>query len=367
MTGRRDATGEHPGGLRTDTAGHTAQLGRQPSPTKPKSRKEPATAEYRAVPVELGCKAVRIEEERRVAQVEPEYQASQVEPLACVAYTFDGSTEGMLTAIFQAYERHEDPQDIFREGAMQPQLGQNIIAVETEPELAQRVRAGIQKRGGRYAWELVLHASLADDADAPTTVYRFVRLIMSRSAAANAMLAHELTDPVVGRMIELDRFVRNERHHMLQFLRFEHMAGDVWFARCNPKANVVGLLMDWFAGRFNTQRFIIYDEVHCVAGVFDGENWMLVSTEEITLPQHSAEEATMQAAWKGFYDAVSVPIRYHPELRRQFMPKRFWKNILEVRDELPANTPAAPESALLRTKNLCLQHSDRALLRPQST
>ncbi len=259
------------------------------------------------------------------------------EPLAFVAYTFDGTTEGLLTAIFKAYERHEDPQDIAREGSLQPRLGQSVIEIGTEAALAQRVRDGIIKRGGRYAWELVLHASLADDDDAPTTVYRFVRLITSRAAASNAMLAHELTDPTVGRMVELDRFVRNERHHMLQFLRFEHMQGDIWFACCNPKANVVGLLMDWFAGRFNTQRFIIYDEVHCVAGVFDGKNWMLVSTEEVTLPAHSAEEATMQAAWKGFYDAVSIPIRYHPELRRQFMPKRFWKNILEVRDEMPRN------------------------------
>lgn len=281
---------------------------------------------------------------------ELEYRVAMSEPLDFVAYTFDGTTEGLLTAIFMAYARHEDPQDIAREGALQPRLGQSVIAVETKPELAQRVRAGIQKRGGRYAWELVLHASLADDADAPTAVYRFVRLVMSRSAAANTMLTHELTNPVIGRMIELDRFVRNERHHMLQFLRFEHMRGDIWFARCNPAANVVGLLMDWFAGRFNTQRFIIYDEVHCIAGVFDGENWILVNTEEVTLPEHSAEEATMQAAWKGFYDAVSIPIRYHPELRRQFMPKRFWKNILEVRDELPENTPAASKCELSRTR-----------------
>ncbi len=265
------------------------------------------------------------------------------EPLAHVAYTFDGSTEGLLTAIFKAYERHEDPQDIMHERSAQPRLGQSVIAIETDGALASRVRAGIVKRGGSYAWELALHASLSDEPDASIAVYRFVRKVMGRPAAANALLAHELTDPVVGRVMQLDRFVRNERHHMLQFLRFEHLQGDVWFAQCNPKANVVGLLMDWFAGRFNTQRFIIYDEVHCVAGVFDGSNWVLAETDEVTLPGRSAEEACMQAAWKGFYDAVSIPVRYHPELRRQFMPKRFWKNILEVRDELPTTAPALHE------------------------
>lgn len=42
----------------------------------------------------------------------------------------------------------------------------------------------------------------------------------------------------------------------------------------------------------------------------------------------------MQAAWKGFYDAMAISARYHPELRRQFIPKRLWRNIVELHDEV---------------------------------
>ena len=51
-----------------------------------------------------------------------------VEPLENVAYVYDGSTEGLLTAVFKTYAFHEQPQDIFREGALQPRLGQNRFA-----------------------------------------------------------------------------------------------------------------------------------------------------------------------------------------------------------------------------------------------
>ena len=122
---------------------------------------------------------------------------------------------------------------------------------------------------------------------------------------------------------------------MLQFLRFEHMEGDVWFARCNPAASVVPLIMDWFAGRFNTQAFMIYDENHRIAGVYEGKEWYLVKTDSLMLPEHSAEEEVMQAAWKRFYNTIAVESRYNPELRRQFMPKRFWKNITEMKETLP--------------------------------
>ena len=43
----------------------------------------------------------------------------------------------------------------------------------------------------------------------------------------------------------------------------------------------------------------------------------------------------MQQAWKRFYDTGAVEARYNPELRRQFMPKRFWKNITEMQEDLP--------------------------------
>ena len=158
---------------------------------------------------------------------------------------------------------------------------------------------------------------------------------MSRPAKQNAYIRNELTDPVVGPVLKLHHAVRNERHFMQELLRFEHFDNDLWFAKCNPNANVVPLLMDWFSARFNTQQFVIYDEVHNIAGIYDGESWVLAETSELDLPAHSSDEAVMQSAWKRFYDAVSIPARYHPELRRQHMPKRVWKNILEVRDEAP--------------------------------
>lgn len=270
------------------------------------------------------------------------------EPLNNVAYVHDGTTEGLLTAIFQAYALHEQPEDFSTETALQPQLGQSVRYIETDTALAWRVKAGIVRKAGRDAWDAVLHASLSDEPSAGVAIYRFVRHIMAHPAAANSGLIRNLAHPVAGPVVRLDRSVMNERHLMMQFLRFEHFENGIWFAKCNPKANVVPLLMDWFAGRFNTERFVVYDEVHQVAGIYDGAGWYLAQTDEVHLPQHAPDEAAMQAAWKGFYDAMSISARYHPELRRQFMPKRLWRNILEVRDELSGGSgkSALPDAAM---------------------
>ena len=270
------------------------------------------------------------------------------EPLSNVAYVHDGTTEGLLSAIFQAYALHERPEDFSTETALLPRLGQSVRYIETDTALASRVKAGIVRKAGRDAWNAVLRASLSDDPSAGAMIYRFVRHIMAQPAAANSGLIRNLAHPIAGPVARLDRSVMNERHLMMQFLRFEHFENGIWFAKCNPKANVVPLLMDWFAGRFNTERFVIYDEVHQVAGIYDGSGWNLAQTDEVHLPEHASDEAAMQAAWKGFYDAMSISARYHPELRRQFMPKRLWRNIVEVRDELTdgSGKSALPDAAM---------------------
>lgn len=116
------------------------------------------------------------------------------------------------------------------------------------------------------------------------------------------------------------------------------MQGGVWFAACNPKANVVPILMDWFSARFNTQPFIIFDEAHGIAGVSHNGAWTLVKSDSLTLPEETTDEALMADAWKRFYDAVSIKDRYNPELQRSFMPKRLWGNITEMQERIPDNS-----------------------------
>ena len=298
-----------------------------------------------------------------------------------LAYVHDGTLEGLLSAVFAAYANHERPTDIAPERMLQLRLDQLVRNIPANTSHAERVRRGICRACGPRAFETVKEASLSDDPETGMIIYTFIRHAMSeygpqnglRRTAGNSNRANaeigktsagkaarlsgkacrscarkpyctgictqtrkntlsDIAHPAVGPLVRLARAVGNERHRMMQFLRFEHMEGDVWFARCNPNANVVPLLMNWFSGRFNTQAFIIYDETHNIAGVYNGTDWQLVKTDQITLPAHAADEQTAQRAWKRFYHTVAVESRYNPELRRQFMPKRLWKNIVEMQE-----------------------------------
>ena len=255
----------------------------------------------------------------------------------------------MFTAIHAAFLARDAAADILEASSLQPRLGQEVVDVATNMEDALKVRRLVEYSLGAQAFRAIRTAASTEDAGRGTAIYRFLRHAL-RESGRNACTScakkerctracsmpkscavlDDISHPAVRGVTELYRSVVNERHLMLQFMRFEHCEGDVWFARCNPKANVVPLLMDWFVPRFNDQKRVIYDENHGMSGVYDGEHWYLVAGDDVTPPPHMDDERMMREAWRRFYRAIGVEGRYNPELRRSFMPMRLWRNLPEL-------------------------------------
>ncbi len=250
---------------------------------------------------------------------------------ASLAYLYDGTLEGLFSAIFAAYERHEDPEDVVPESAFQPRFGQEAFVVATDFGRAVRVRRGIERAAGAASFRCIQRAVLCESAGVGTAVYRFVRYIMARPhERRGAPVLDELGNPTVAAVVQFEKHAMNEAEYLRQFVRFSHLSNGVWYARCAPNAAVVPLVMGHFSARLNDQAFIIYDERHHMAGVYDGVRWSLVSGDALNVPPEARDEAFMQEAWKRFYDTLSIDARYNPELRRHFMPMRLRENLTEM-------------------------------------
>ncbi len=280
---------------------------------------------------------------------EVERIATAIDPRSSVVLACDGTLEGILTCVFVAFATQADVQDICDGSRVQPRIGQSVVAVPTSMEAATRVQRGLVRTGGKASWYAVMAASACDDPDVGNHIHRFVRYAFSSgdtSACSTCSqkktcaqpcerikpdrVLSQLTHPYVSPVLRMRKRVVNEMEKMRQFIRFQHVEGDLWFAKCNPSCSVVPFIMNHFGQRFNTQRFAIYDEVHHIVGVSEQGAWQLVSTDEIAPPPIADDEAAMQDAWRCFYDALTIDARYNPELRRHFMPMRLWKNLPEL-------------------------------------
>ncbi|MDR1088076.1 MAG: TIGR03915 family putative DNA repair protein [Coriobacteriales bacterium] len=255
-----------------------------------------------------------------------------------LVYLYDGTLEGMLTAVFAAFARHENPLNIVESGDLQESMLCSYLPVSTELRYAARVKNGITEKLGERCYEDVKKVFLSDDAQKGGVIYRYVRYAMK---AGRWSFTH-LAEPVVADFVELCKRVEKEAHYMLQFVRFAHLENGVFFSRIEPRASVVPLITDHFARRLNVQPFIIYDSVHGLASVFDTERWWLVDARVLSLPSNSSTEDEYQALWQCFYDTVAIEERKNPTCQRNFMPKRFWGTMCEhIPPELRKKKPEA--------------------------
>lgn len=244
---------------------------------------------------------------------------------AQLAYVYDGSFDGLLTAVFEAYRRREAPDVIAPQGTLQSAFGQEVAEIPSDETKARRVEAGVLRSLGDCAYQTVWTVYLSCDPDKDTKIYRYLRHGFSMGRRFYSDLAH---DDVLA-VNRLLGNVQRERERMMQFLRFSLVEGGVYYARIAPKHDILPLIMPHFVDRYSVQPFLIHDAAHNLAGVYDLERWELVETRGVTLPETDPEEIRVRRLWKKFYDTIEIKERHNPRCRRTMMPKRFWKNMTE--------------------------------------
>lgn len=250
---------------------------------------------------------------------------------ANVQYLYDGTLDGLLCCIFTAFEQKEAPRAIVVGDAVQLMLDQDLRRIDTDPVRAQRVQQGILRKIGPEAFACVQTLSLSADPQAACAALAYVR----RGFEVGPRIDQRLAEAVVHDTNRLVRAVNWEAMRYKQFLRFAELEGGIFFAEMEPEHDVLVLVMPHFCDRFGQQPFILHDRTRGLAGVWDMREWAIVSSQTMSLPAQAEHEDTYQAMWRMFYHTIAIEQRINPALRRQHMPKKFWRYMVEMRPELP--------------------------------
>lgn len=241
------------------------------------------------------------------------------------AYTYDGTFDGFLSAVFVAYENHEEPEEIVTEGVLQEVFGRAAREIATDEARAVRVEKGIIKTMGSPAYKKIWQTFLSGDPEKATLLYRYIRRGFEIGRGIYSNISHNDVLPIE----KLHLAIMREAHLLTGFVRFSEMEGGVFYSKITPKNSVVPILMPHFADRFSVQPFILYDAEHNLAGVYDLKEWRLVETELLNVPAPDENELNYRRMWKGFYESIAIMERVNPICRRTHMPKRFWPNMTE--------------------------------------
>ena len=140
----------------------------------------------------------------------------------------------------------------------------------------------------------------------------------------------------VHEVLKISQYVSRENHKLKGFLRFKELENHVLYAEMAPVNNIIGLLSKHFKRRLSQEFWIIKDTKRQIISVYDKKNFYIVNADSFDLfpLNESLEERDYQKLWLRFYQTIGIKERANSRCRRNFMPKKYWQYILEVKDEL---------------------------------
>lgn len=241
-------------------------------------------------------------------------------------YIYDGSFEGMLTAVYEAYYRPEKPEKILRQDSIQQSIFASCISIITDEEKAEKVYFSIKEKISPMALRNVFYAFLSEE-DAATRIYQYLRLGWRVGKRIDDYHAEDR----VLRLHQLSQKVSREVHRMLGLLRFQKIEGDIYYAEIEPDHNITALLAPHFARRMADQNWIIHDVKRDIAALYNKERWIMTEGQlqgEFALDE---EEIQYQDLWKKYFKTIAIKSRKNPRLQKAFMPKRYWKHLVELK------------------------------------
>jgi len=236
----------------------------------------------------------------------------------------------------------ELPFEIFPDtGDAQPLL-MDVKYIATDNGKAERVHASIPRKISNRAAELTRTVFLSCLKQKELRILEFLLRAYQKGGA----ITNDFGDAAAVPLLKAERHLLGEAHLLKGFVRFADVGGGL-VATITPKNYILPFIAEHFTSRFSNEDFMIFDKTNRAAlvhyqkprrigdspGRGRGKS-EIIRIDSVEFPAVSEQEEKYQALWKRFYDTIAIESRENPLCRMTHMPKRYWENMLEVKELL---------------------------------
>ena len=245
---------------------------------------------------------------------------------------YDGTFEGLLTAVFEIYDRRLTVVKVQKEGNAESAMFENVLQVITDEERASRVLKGLRQKLSANGVQRIYIAHLAGMENEEDNIIGYVRYAFD----AKQNIEEDYGNRYVLRISEIVKMMRREKHRMEAFVRFQKLQDNTYYAAIEPEFNVLPLLIKHFKSRYADQKWMIYDITRNYGLYYDLHDTEFISIEfssvkssENVVAAFGEEEETYQYLWKNYFKSVNIVSRKNTKLHVRHIPKRYWKHLTE--------------------------------------
>ncbi|MFD0765020.1 TIGR03915 family putative DNA repair protein [Mucilaginibacter lutimaris] len=245
---------------------------------------------------------------------------------------YDGTFEGLLTAVFEVYDRKLDKVNLQKSCLDSSAMFEDKLQVITNEERAKRVLKGLGTKISAMGVQRLYAAHLAEMVGEDNTLLGYIRYAFD----AGQNIEEDYGNKFVLRISEMVRMVRREKHRMEAFVRFQKLKDGIFYAAIEPDFNVLPLLIRHFKSRYADQKWIIYDLRRKYGLYYDLHDTQYISLDfanvgkpDDVIDAFTDDEGIYQHLWQNYFKSVNIPSRKNTKLHVRHIPKRYWKHLTE--------------------------------------
>ncbi len=274
-----------------------------------------------------------------------------------IVYIYDGTFEGLLTSIYDAYYSGKVPQKILKKKNLQQNLLDDYIEIITDNVKSQKVYTSIKAKISSQALRNVFYVFLSEHEEIGMHILNYLKLGWKVGWNIDKFHQH----PDVAFVRDINYKVLGESHRMLGLLRFKSLEAEnysnnviydtivsedipqypsiykngvdtkqeILYASFEPDFNITGILAVHFSQRLSNENWIIHDVRRSICAIYNKEEWFITDFS-LNLDNYISEnEKNFQQLWKKYFKSISIKERKNPKLQVHNMPKRYWNHLVE--------------------------------------
>lgn len=244
-------------------------------------------------------------------------------------YLYNYSFKELISLIFYLLKNKIKPSNI-KDSSYNPNLFEECIFLNVKSN--EDDINNIVEQFGEYAFRCIYFVYLSTNEFKELIIYYFILNALKYrkkiTYMRNLKCVHEA--------LRISEYVMHESHKMKGFTRFKEINNNILYAEMEPVNNILELVSKHFQKRLKNEYWIIKDVKRKMFSIYDKKRFYIVLEESFKLNDFtfSTKEKEIKEMWQLFYKTIGIKERKNERCRRNFMPKRYWKYLIEMEDEL---------------------------------
>lgn len=242
-------------------------------------------------------------------------------------FIYDGTLQNLLSTIKYLLKENIKPQNIIPEGSYTPNLFENIFKPEIKND--SNFQRSIINICSQKTWKIITYIFLSNNKNKEIIIYYF---ILNAFIYKDKILYHRNLK-CVNMALKISKHVLNETHKLKGFTRFKMINNQFLYAEISPDNNIIELLSKHFTQRLKNELWIIKDTKRNILSIYNKEKYFIVSAEDINFSSFDTNNDILwQNLWKAFFKKIAIPERENRRCQMNFMPKKYWHNMIEMEE-----------------------------------